>query len=474
MSDPCARASVQYAKGDITRALSNINRCQKDLEKTLKKNKQAELIPQIRLQLARAYRFEGQIYFGQQNTGKAHTAFTQALKSVKMAGTSTEVIGLRGQISYALAIIALVRNQATPAFDLLESCKSDFLAAKMGNEALEVMLRQGTLNRDLGNLPQALIHFKEVQKHKKQATDKTQGRIFDGRAKLEEARILHLNNQPSEKLLKSAAKEFSKAKFPEGQAQVLLARATLHEDSPDTYREYLFEAMELGKTHDMPGIAGIALTQLGVSNLKGGEFEKGKQQLLEGLKYRTDAGDTVGTAQTLVELARITLITSRNDKDLQTAITFAQQAQDLYRGLDHQPGMASTLELSGSIHTRMGELKSAKQEIQEAKTLYARFKDTQGEARSLTQLGLIYDQENRSEEAITVLDKARSIFEDSNNRQGLAETLHVLGMVASKSDPPQAVEYLTRSRDLYELLIGNNREMEIILRALDAQIEKLK
>jgi len=475
MADPCARAASQYAAGDIDRALKNIGRCQKDLESKLRKyQNQPSIISQIQQQLARAYRFEGQIYFSQNNTGKAHQAFTQALKAVNNAGQDKEMIGLKGQIQYSLGIIGLMRQQNEVGINLLKTAQESYFDADMGEQGLEVLLRLGAIYRDMGEIDTAIDYFEQVQKLRKKANDKKNRRIYNGRAKLEQAKLDHqLQRGNPEKLLKNARKEFRKAKFDKGVAQVLLTLADIHENRPDLVREYLMEANELGQISETPEIQGVVLTKLGVLSLKSGDFEKGKNQLLEGLKYRSEAGDKLGMAQTLVELARITLITARQDDDLDKGLTFANQALGLYQEESHAYGQATTLELLGTINTKLGNLKVAKQQIQEGRSIYADYDDVVAEGRMLTQMGLIYGQEERPEKAITVLEKAIELFDAANNPQGKAETLHILAMQYRESDPDQAIVLLKQSKSLYQQLIGDNQDMQIILKSIDQVIESL-
>lgn len=473
-SDPCTRAALQFQKGDQQGALSSIQRCQKSLLKLLRKKPEAEVVSQIKSQLGRAYQFEGQILFSSKKIGSARKAFENAAQHFRGTQLDTDMEASLAQVTYSLGLIDLVNNNVDNAVKQLQEAKTLYLSSNKIGEAVEVLFRLATINRELGRMDISVELLNEIISVRRKIPRKAQASLV-ARAELEKGRIFRLTGfEKAEKQLTTAKKAFQKAKNNDGIAESLIELATLAEESDlVTAQEYLQEAMDISMISGNIFLQGTVLTRMGIIQLRSGQFEQGRETLLRGLKHRTDAGDKNGTAQTLVELSRIGIITSRNDEDLEKARNFAEQALDLYSQTNHRYGQATTLELLGSINTKLKSLDKARDQVQTGKKIFEEYNDTDGEARMLVQLGLILDQQNRNQDAIPVLEKALKLLEKTRNRQGKAEALHVLAM-QYLDQREKSLELLRQSRTIYEEIIGSNKHLQIILNSLDATIEKLE
>ncbi len=476
-SDPCAKAPIMFQRGDISGALTNLKICKKRIQKQIRKySNQPDLLSQLRHQLAKVFQFEGQVYFSEQNQGKAYNAFQSAKKLLNDELKNDEIQGLAAQIDYSMGLISLMRNQADKAMELFKSSKEQYMEANQPEQAVEVMLRVANINKDLGNLNTAMDQFEESEELAKKIRDKKQRRISTGRARLEQGRLMRITGEGNaEKKLKQAKKEFSKAKFMEGEANALIELSQLYEiTDPKKAQDLLFEVLELGEMLESPAIQGMALTNLGVRSLKSGDFKKGQDQLLRGLKFRTEAGDKKGTAQTLLELSRITLISARNKNDLQKAAKFASQSLELYSEIGQEYGRALVLELLGSINTKLENIDEARSQIQEGKMIFEDFNDYDATARMLTQLAIVLDKQGHEGDTIPVLEKAIKIFEERGNKQGLAEALQLMGIQTAKSDVEEGISYLKESKKLYKEIIGDNKQLQVIISSIDGAIKNLK
>ena len=471
-NNPCAKASKSFNKGDFNTSLRLVKLCIKQLKKSLRDiNSDREV---IYLQLARASRLEGQALLSINKSGKAISSLQAAKKYVEGISKTDDTQHLLAQINYTIGIILIIGKKYADGISLISECKDLYLSIKAYDLATDMLSKLAEFNLDTNNLPSSRIHYDEMIKYAKKIKDKKSRGIQTGNALLGLCRINRIDGDEVEatKNLEKSKKQFQKSKHFEGLCMVNTELSSIHEiHNPDRSEELLIEALDLAKMTNSDKLVGMVLTKLGILTLKMGKFRKGKARLMEGLKYRTKAGDKLGAAQILTELSRITLLTSRDEVDLINARRLIDQAIDLYES-NLTIGLAMSLELASSINTKLDNFSLATKHTQAGLKTYRELNNPNGEGRMLIQLGIIFDLQDKPE-TVNVLNKAVKIFTKNNNHIGIAESKQLLGIHYSKSDPSQGIKYLKESRDLYQKSIEDDN-LKPLIQMLDAKIKELE
>jgi tetratricopeptide (TPR) repeat protein len=471
-TNPCYKAPLLLQKGDEAGALKNLMRCKKQIKKQIRKAKgDLSLIYQLRIQLARAIRLEAQLHFSKNKLGKAKTLFEEANLILQACEQTNEINKLGGYLDYSLGLIASIDKDWNNTNEFFVSSIGKLLSASEFEGAIEVLFRLADMKMRMMELVSALEDYKSIDKISKKLKNKSMKKNISIKAKFGEAKVLEaMGSEKAVEKFHKIRKSYSKLGNKDGEIEVLVELAGI-EKGIKSY-QLLEEANDLMRNSESAKIKGLVLTRMGIYLLTTGEFEKGQEKLMAGLEFRMQAGDKIGTAQTLVELSRIAFLTTRNNDDLEKAKNFANQSLDIYQTLGHKFGEAQVLEMLGSINTKLGILQEAKAQVSNGRKIFKQLNDRNGEARMLTQLGIILDLQNRNEDVIPILERAEKIYKSTSNNQGLAEVYQLRGSI--KSDKKIALEYLKLSRELYKDIIQENKQLQPIIAALDKKIIELE
>ncbi|MHA2278067.1 MAG: hypothetical protein ACXAC2_19990, partial [Candidatus Kariarchaeaceae archaeon] len=362
-SDPCVKAVTLAQKGDINQAINKLDRCKKKLKQQIKKlGDRDEIAGELKKQLAKAFRLEAQLYISKNTVSRAISQYEQALSILDEVNDDNEIIYLKAHTLYSLALIDFIQNNLTEAYEKYERSNILFFSISYYLEASEILFRmvnilsqQNQINRSWEISEQLKSTIKKI---KKKDTKKS---LFP-RLYLVQSQILFDQNKQKEglKLLKKAKNEFENLKNTEGVISVLMTQSRIEPDiTIEKKEDLLLEALELANIIESTKHKGEIETELGLILLKSGNFEKGKKRLLRGLELKTEIGDQSGTAQSLIELSRISLITSQNESDLNKSKNFASQALELFKEVNNDYGKAQTYELIGTINTKLGQIEEA-------------------------------------------------------------------------------------------------------------------
>ncbi|MFV2014409.1 MAG: tetratricopeptide repeat protein, partial [Candidatus Heimdallarchaeota archaeon] len=462
-------------KGEIEQALTKVTRCNKNLQQKIKKlRSNPEVVNELTKQLVKAIRLEGQLYLSKNVISKSINLYNKGLSLLENLPSETEVIYLKAHINYSLALIEFILDRLENAYERYSKGKSYFESIRYYEESVEIIFRMIDISTKLRDYEKAWVISKDLKSNIKKIKDKDKKRALVPKSYQVQSMILFNQNNSKEaiKLLGKAKKEFQKVNNLEGIISVLIDQSKNEPNiSIEKQEDLLLEALELASMVESKKYLSIIETELGIISLKTGNFEKGKKRLLRGLKLKTEIGDKSGTAQSLIELSRITLVTSHNESEFSKAKNFAKQAFDLFSEIENDYGKAQALELMGTIDTKLGSYSKALQSLLSSRKLFKKFRDTNGEARALTQLGIVLDLKGESEETQIVLEKAEALYKKRNNRQGLAEVYQLLGNVTKNKK--LALNYFKQSYTLYSEIIGDKASLRKILFLLDVKIKEL-
>lgn len=474
-NDPCIKAVTLAQKGDTSQALITVARCKKNLQKNIKKHYNTpEILFELKKQLVKALRLEAQLQITKNVISKAISLYSQGLTLLNQLRDDNEVLFLKAHINYSLGLIDFLSNNLEGAVGKYTLSKDYFAKISYFEQVVEILFRLIDIKSQTNDLPEAWQFSKEIGSKSKKIKDKGKKQKTNAKLFLVQARILYKQNKEKEgqKFLSKAKNQYDKLDNHEGMINVLLEQTRLQLDLESHKKEdLLLQALEYANLYDLKSYQGVIETELGILLLKSSNFEKGKGRLLKGLKLRTETGDKMGTAQSLLELARISLITSRNEEDLENSLNFSNQANELYSELEHGYGIAQSLELMGTLNTKLNNLDTAHKELKISRKLFKKFKDNNAEARVLTQLGILLDLKNENNESLLVLDKAYSLYQKTNNLQGIAEILQLKANL--EEDKIKALELFKRSREIYAQIIGDREDLKPILFTLDVKIKEL-
>ncbi|MCY3412558.1 MAG: hypothetical protein INQ03_13045 [Candidatus Heimdallarchaeota archaeon] len=466
-SDPCARAQKLYERGDLKSSLKQLEKCSKMLTQNLRESDNKE---SIRIQLAKVYNFTGLIALQLRNMGTAESNFGKAENILSKVASSKEIDDLRGEIFYSRGLIALFKNMDPN--HMFISSEMHFVNAQNYESAIKVLFQ---LHDYVNDPDEKFEYLTKIQKLSRKVKHKKNGKLLEARSRLEEGKLqAQLKDPKSKNTILKAQKLYSKVKSEFGMAQVLIELANIEEpNDSEKAEEYLMEALDLAKIVDSKKLIGSVYTHLGIIYLKRGSFKKGKTKLLEGLKYRTESGDKDGSAQTLLELARISLISAKDEKDLSNAVQFVSQATDLYNETSNEIGLAMAEELASTLYIRLNNYEMAVSSAKTARKIFQKYKFKEAEARILAQLGVALDGTGSTEEVIPVLEKAEKLFKDINSVSGVAEVNYFMGMHYQSFDSDKALHCLKSSLELYESLAEDNKQMEMMCSMVKKKIDEV-
>lgn len=432
------------------------------------------MIVDLKKQLVKAMRLEGQLYISKNAISKSVNIYNKCISLLENLPSDQEVIYLRGHINYSLALIEFIQGRLESAIEKYSKSKSYFGSIKYYKETVEIIFRLIDILTQLHDHDKAWVTAKELKSNIKKIKDKKQKNSLLPKSYQVQSMILFNQGNSKEgiKFLSKAKKEYQKTKNLEGIISVLIDQSRNEPNiSLEKKEDLLLEGLELAKITESKKYLSLIETELGIISLKTGKFDQGKKRLLKGLKMKTEIGDKSGTAQSLIELSRITLITSDNESEFSKAKNFAKQAFDLFSEINNDYGKAQAYELIGTIDAKLGLYNEAHQALLSSRKLFKKFKDINGEARTLTQIGIVLDLKGESDQAQVVLDKAALLFEKTKNQQGLAEVFQLMGYIVKNKI--QALKYFKQSYAIYSEIIGDRTDLKGILSSLDIKIKEL-
>lgn len=467
-SDPCARAQKLYQKGDLKGSLNLVARCIKQLKKILKETGVDR--EKIQFQLAKIYNFEGLVALQLRKFSKAESSLKQSSEYLIKVNKTSKISILLGELNYSLGLVYVFTSRDPK--DAFTTSLSAYMDAKDYAAAIKVKYQLLGLEDDL-NIQLTQIH--EIQSFCKKVKDKRERKLLHANALLKEGKILNqLEQSNALSIILQSKKIFSKLKYDRGIAEASVEEASIFEnDDPEKAEELLFEALDIGRVNDSSEIMGMVLTKLGILSLKKGEFKKGKERLLQGLKHRTKMGDKEGSAQTLLELSRITMVSARSDQDFENASKLINQSLEIYENIGNEYGSAMAHEIASTINTRLGKFEMSVKHAKSGRRLFQKINDKRSEARILAQLGVALDGNGDLDEVQPVFEKSIKLFKDLNSYSGQAEVNYLLALHLLKIDKSIALEYLKTSLTLYDGLRKDGKEMEMMYSIVKKKIEEL-
>ena len=183
-----------------------------------------------------------------------------------------------------------------------------------------------------------------------------------------------------------------------------------------------------------------------------GDYERGTILLEASVTLYREAGNRVGLAEALSELA---LLVHSIHGDYQRAGQLYQESHVLFREAGHAWGIAYCVWRLGEVALRQGEIALAAARYQEALALFRALGDTDDVAWVLSCLAQMAREQGDYAQALRLGEESLALFRELNNRIGLACALCELGHVAlACGNDAQAATRFSESLTLFGRVLG--------------------
>lgn len=130
-----------------------------------------------------------------------------------------------------------------------------------------------------------------------------------------------------------------------------------------------------------------------------------------------------GQAQSLLGLSEV----YHRMGEIGKAITFGEEARDIYAAIEDQRGLAATLNQLGILRRRRGLTEQASECHRRALSMYQQLGDKRGVAQCLPFLALTYQVQGAWSDALAHCRQALLLYEDMGDEQGVAYTYNSMG-----------------------------------------------
>lgn len=177
-----------------------------------------------------------------------------------------------------------------------------------------------------------------------------------------------------------------------------------------------------------------------------GDFDTAKPLFLRAFEIARQLGDKPNTAWALTHLASV-------QSEKADAMAIAQEALSLFRELDHQPGIAHTLNVIGEIARQAGDDAHARRAYEECLAVCLKTGETRRVAIMYFNLAFLAQHEGNHVGTIEATRRALQIAYDMNNRGEIAWCLPIIaGSMAALGQPQRAARLLGTSESFLERL----------------------
>jgi tetratricopeptide (TPR) repeat protein len=183
------------------------------------------------------------------------------------------------------------------------------------------------------------------------------------------------------------------------------------------------------------GAEAIALTNLGLVDLRQGRYPQATGYLREALALHREAGDQAGESRALHNIG----IANFEQGGYRQAAGHFQEALTLYRGLGNRVSEARALNNLGLVDTRLGRYQQAVGNLQRALALCRDVGNSAVEAYAVLNLGDVDLRQGRYPQATSHFQQALALFRQTGDRTGEAYALTALGNAAPRQAQLSAV-----------------------------------
>jgi len=212
-------------------------------------------------------------------------------------------------------------------------------------------------------------------------------------------------------------------------------------------RRALDQAYRIAETVTDQQVMAPALHQLGFLYFLQGGWDRALGLFHRALALHKEAGDRLGTAETLGAIAEAL----QGKGALRKALEAYEESLALKRALGDDRGLTLTWNNIGTIGARMGDLSGAMEAFERSLQIQESLGEMPGRAVTLANIGGIHLRRRSWQEALHSLEQALVLYEKAGDSIGMATTLNNLGLVQRRlGDLDGAYQRYARTRELVE------------------------
>ncbi|MEM6264872.1 MAG: tetratricopeptide repeat protein, partial [Bacteroidota bacterium] len=236
---------------------------------------------------------------------------------------------------------------------------------------------------------------------------------------------------------------------------------------PNQSERYGIQALEIAKILPYPAGKAFANRVIGVAHWARGNLDLSFKFLLEAEKDYAALGDSLGMANSMLNLGMAYADQVRNDIAMQRY----EQALDIFRSLGQDSRIATTYSKMADLLIRQGEFDQAYLYLTQALDIHKSTNFLYGIAEANSKLGKIALERNKFTDAISYFLLAVEAGSSRNDHVGLAENYHYIGWAfLQKNDIGQARRYLSSSRELAETYQLKKIQKEVYNTSKDLEV----
>lgn len=190
-----------------------------------------------------------------------------------------------------------------------------------------------------------------------------------------------------------------------------------------------------------------ALTSLGYTYFRIGEYFKALDAYQRGLKIAEEIDYKFGTASILERIGFI----YHDNSDLMKAINYYQRSLKIFEEIDEKNGISSIYNEFGSIYLAERDYAKSLEYFEKSIAISDELNDEYGKSAPYLNSGQLHLEQGNYDKALEYFQKGLRLFEEQGDKLGYASGLAgIADVYAAKSDVPKALEYFERSLDISE------------------------
>lgn len=190
-------------------------------------------------------------------------------------------------------------------------------------------------------------------------------------------------------------------------------------------RSALQQAYEVASTLEEPEGGARAFYQLGLLYYLEGGWERALELYHRALALQKKAGDQIGIATSLGNIAEVL----QGKGDFKKALETYEASLAVKLEVGDDPGLAVTWNNIGTVRGRMGDFPVAMEAFRKSLEIQEKLGDSPGKAVTLANIGGLHQRQGNWRDAREVLEQSLALFEMLHDAMGMATTLNTLGFV---------------------------------------------
>jgi tetratricopeptide (TPR) repeat protein len=466
-------AQDHYEKAEYTEALKLIDRCLTKNRRDGLKSKKAEMKVENSKELAMIRLLEGKINLALDHIEQAIDAYNRAKSS--LVGIESVSKGIRGLIDYQFAEIAKRYKEHANVIELTNTSVNNLTAGEYYEAAIDYLF--DTIDYiSVNKLKDDPIKYTDQIDDliKKSVKDKTAKKKYSAELSLLKGKFYKVSKpRDAAKEFENAAKEFASLKYYHKNAEAQVRWAELVRDyNLKKSEKILKEAISNAKKGDSDKEKGLVLVSLAKVNRILQNLEEAKKLEKEGFELLDKSDDKLEVAEYYTEMSRIIALTSTDDNELKTAVSYATKGSKLFDEIDHRFGKSVALFMQGFNRIAKG--------FDEGMSMIKLTTINIGRLRKNDQIEYVNTNAAVLTDVLTIDDKNTNLrdiidkHQDTLHPLEYASLYHLASLIKYQTNKIEGYQLMGYGLELLEKFVKKNKEFRIYLDVARARKENMK